>query len=116
MKQGVVLLLLLLMTFLGLGYPCWCSKFRLWGAGSWNGHYNSQSAWCSLLTSTVGLRVWEGARAGGCEGTRVGRTSVIAGEELTLELSECVVHRDLDKDRVDRQWGSQLEEKVQDCR
>ena len=37
-------------------------------------------------------------------------------EELTLELSECVVHRDLDKDRVDRQWGSQLEEKVQDCR
>ena len=78
-QQGAVLLLLLLMTFPGLDYPHWCSQFRLGGAGSWNGHYNSQSTWCSLLTSTVGLRVWEGARAGGCEGTRVGRTSVIVG-------------------------------------
>ena len=37
-------------------------------------------------------------------------------EALTLGLSECAVHRDLDKDGVDRECGSQLEEKVQDCR
>lgn len=48
-QQGAVLLLLLLMTFPGLDYPYWCSQFRLWGAGSWNGHCNSQSTWCSLL-------------------------------------------------------------------
>ena len=83
--QQVVLLSLLLMTFPGLDYPCCCSQFRLRGAGSWNGHYNSQSTWCSLLASTVGLRVWEGTRAGGCEGTRGGRISVIAGITVGTE-------------------------------
>lgn len=75
---GAVLLLLLLMTFQAWIILTGALQFRLWGAGSLDGHCNSQSTWCSLLTSTVGARVWEGPGQEGV-GTRVGRTSVIVG-------------------------------------